>query len=298
MGRNVTICCVANNPFVAFWQTGVVRIMGIACLLLTFSMGIHAQEPTEKTLDVKKDLDVHTDAPKMKFDNSIYMSNGIMLPMGLQFKDISLEPLSLTSPFNNKVPQLNSSMYSHTENMLNNNYNNYGVLSYGKSGILLGGSSHTTMYGLMDYQNSELNLIKDYGNLRISVGVSANRYMILRNIETQFGISGALSYKINENLSVSAFGQYNSNPFYSSMAAYPYIGTSSYGSYFTLHNNKTGIDLGVKRLYDPFRRQWRTQPIVTPKFKVGKTTVGIELGEVVGEALNTLFHKKTDNYIW
>ena len=93
----------------------------------------------------------------------------------------------------------------------------------------------------------------------------------------------------------TAFGQYVTNPFYVSMAAYPYINTSAYGAYLTLQNEKIGLSLGVQREYDPFRRQWITDPIIMPSFKMGKTTIQIDFGPALRYIIQNLIHKDQYN---
>jgi hypothetical protein len=185
-------------------------------------------------------------------------------------------------------------------------FHDEGVLSSWRDGYLYGNSGHQTMIGLMMMQHARMGMIQQFGNFTAGVGISASRYAFpyalrggnvasgMPNLyapHTQLGINGSLTYSFNENLSMTVFGNYVSHSFYYSMAAFPYIGTSSYGGYFTLKNDNVGIDLGTERQYDPFSRQWRTVPIVTPQFKMGKVKVELPVGELVGHALENVFHK-------
>jgi len=65
----------------------------------------------------------------------------------------------------------------------------------------------------------------------------------------------------------------------------PYIGTSQYGGFFTLRGESAGIDLGVNNCYDPFARRWQTDPIVRPKFKIGKVEMDVDLGPLMKDAI-------------
>src|SRR5574344_265526 len=164
-----------------------------------------------------------------------------------------------------------------------------------RNGTLYGNSEDVSMATLMRMQGAELNAVQRYGNFTFSLTLSANRYNFPANNrlemgktisqQNQFGIGGSIQYDFNENVSATVYGHYISNPFYYSMAAFPYISTSSYGGYFTLHNGDTGIDMGGNNYYDPFARRWQTDPIIRPKFKIGKVKMDIDLGPMVKEGM-------------
>lgn len=180
---------------------------------------------------------------------------------------------------------------NNSSNPIAFDYHNMGLLSSWNKGYLYGSSGHNTIVGLMAIQNSQIGMIQQYGNFTISAGISANRYLFPNSLRTRYGINGSLSYNLSDNLSMTLFGNYSNHPLYYSMAAFPYIATSSYGGYFTLQNDNVGIDLGTERQYDPFRRQWRTVPVVTPKFKIGNMKIDLPLGELVGGAIERIMHK-------
>lgn len=114
-------------------------------------------------------------------------------------------------------------------------------------------------------------------------------------IQNQFGISGALSYDFNENFSATVYGRYVTNSFYHSMASFPYIATSSFGGFITLHNEKCGIDLGVNSHYDAFSHSWQTNPIVRPTYKIGKVKMSIDVGPLMKEGILRLMNKRRVN---
>ena len=164
---------------------------------------------------------------------------------------------------------------------------------------LYGVENSTNMIGLMDRQNVEIGIMYSHNKLHFSVGFMANVYNInplsTRNtspIQNQFGISGQLIYDFNDNVSATVYGRYVTNPFYHSMASFPYVLTSSFGGYLTLHNEKVGIDLGVNNYYDAFNRSWRTDPIVRPTYKLGKVKMSIDMGPLMKEGLLLLMNKR------
>ena len=158
---------------------------------------------------------------------------------------------------------------------------------------LLGVSSQTDVYpGLMTRQSLNIQLTYRYGNLSWTNGVNVNRYLY-DGVQTQYGVFSNLSLKFSNHLSMTLYGQhYAVNPYYS-MSTYPYISTSEYGGYISIHDDFKGLDVGVRRKYDPYRRVWYTVPIVTPFFKVGKVGVGLPLGDL----LRSMFHDDEPNIL-
>lgn len=187
---------------------------------------------------------------------------------------------------------------------ITNNYHNSmaGEMWTWRGGALYGGSDDVSMIGLMRRQGVDLNVVQQYGDFTFRLTLSANRYMLpvdgrlgmmgMSARQNQFGIGGMITYDFNENLSTTVYGMYVSNPFYYTMAVFPYIPTSSYGGYITLHNDATGLDLGVNNHYDPFARRWQTDPIIRPTFKIGKVKTSIELGPAVKEGLLRMMGKR------
>lgn len=113
------------------------------------------------------------------------------------------------------------------------------------NGLIHGSHTQNSMWGLFDQRSVEVNLIQHYGALEMASGIAAYKYWMPGKQETQIGMSALLTYRFNQAISITAFGQYVTNPFYVSMAAYPYINTSAYGAYLTLQNEKIGLSLGV-----------------------------------------------------
>lgn len=163
------------------------------------------------------------------------------------------------------------------------------------NGLIHGSHTQNSMWGLFDQRSVEVNLIQHYGALEMASGIAAYKYWMPGKQETQIGMSALLTYRFNQVISITAFGQYVTNPFYVSMAAYPYINTSAYGAYLTLQNEKIGLSLGVQREYDPFRRQWITDPIIMPSFKMGKTTIQIDFGPALRYGIQNLIRKDRYN---
>lgn len=176
-----------------------------------------------------------------------------------------------------------------------------GILQW-KGGGLYGNSGEMPMTGLLYKRSAVVFAVQHTGNFTFTAGLSAGKYALpadgrltalgLGAVQNQFGVGGSMTYDFSPNLSATVFGQYVSNPFYYSMAAFPFVPTSSYGGYLTLHNDKVGIDLGVNRRYDPFSHRWITDPIVRPSFKLGKMKMEIDTGPLIKESILKLMGRK------
>lgn len=166
-------------------------------------------------------------------------------------------------------------------------YSSGGDLMRWKGGAFAGSGSRVTMPGLLSRQKASLQAVHTVGNLMLTAGVTADRYLLTRGLQTVYGVSASATYSFNEHLSLTVFGRfYNSSPFVS-MAAMPYIGSSAYGGYVSYMGETLGIDLGVERVYDPYLRRWTTVPIVTPAINFGRgVVVRLPVGWLVKDVLD------------
>lgn len=152
--------------------------------------------------------------------------------------------------------------------------------------------TYRSYIGLMDVQSVSGNMQYSFGAINMQGGLIANRYHFYRGIISQYGISGQIVYSFNPNLSATIFGTYyNSNPFIS-MAAFPFVPTTSYGGYMTVGNNSFYMNLGVERRYNTFERKMETVPIISPAFKISnKVTFELPLGDLVKHVVEDVIMK-------
>ena len=169
-----------------------------------------------------------------------------------------------------------------------------GVLTQWNNGAVVGSSFRTTMPTLMSLQNASVGVVQNVGNLTLTGNVSADRYLLWRGTRTAYNLSGAATYRFNDQWSATVFGRYSSNHGFYSMAAFPYMGTSGYGGFVTFMGETVGMDLGVERYYDTFARRWVTSPIITPKVRFSeKFTLELPIGPLVKEMIdNAVFNRK------
>ncbi len=172
-----------------------------------------------------------------------------------------------------------------------NNKNGFNLSNYNISA-----TSTENHYPSLLYSNSAslAYAINGY-NLSLTTRIIANRYET-NQVTEQFGISGCLEYRLSPNWSMAIWGTlYNRNPYFS-LATYPFVETSSYGSWIKYEQEKFSIKLGAQRVYDSFRRQWRTEPIVTPSIKFGKKFVmDLPLGPLIQRSMEKILKKNRNN---
>ena len=199
--------------------------------------------------------------------------------------NMDMKPYGIVSPTLNKdslkAPGSAPMMF------LPNSYMLKGDLFGAKNLGLYASSSRNTYINLLDTRSVEFFLNYQNNNLSLHTGVVANQYETL-GVRTQFGISGALEYHFSPQWSVGVFGNiYNNTPYFS-MAAFPFVETSSYGGWVKYDQGRIALKLGARNYYDGFQRRWRMEPIVTPSVKIGNKFF-IELP--VGPLLENLLKK-------
>lgn len=141
--------------------------------------------------------------------------------------------------------------------------------------------AYRSFIGLMDVQSVSGGVQYSLGGMTVQGAMAANRYLYQGRVFTQHGVSGQLSYSFNPNLALTVFGTYyNTNPFFS-MAAFPFVPTTSYGGYMTVGSRSFYVNLGVERRFNAFEHKMETVPIVTPAFKISNNvTIELPLGDL------------------
>lgn len=166
-------------------------------------------------------------------------------------------------------------------------FSHSGTMAEWQGGYLQGQGSRLSMPTLMTNQRVSFSAVQQLGAFSFSATTSANRYWMPQGHLMQFGVGATATYTFSPNVSLTVFGNYVTSPTFYSMAAMPYIGTSSYGGFVTLSGTRGGVDLGVQRTYDPYLRRWITAPIITPKVKFNNgMTLELPVGMLVHDLLD------------
>lgn len=152
--------------------------------------------------------------------------------------------------------------------------------------------AYRSYIGLMDVQSVSGGVQYSLGAMTVQGALAANRYLYYGRVFTQYGVSGQLSYSFNPNLALTAFGTYyNTNPFFS-MAAFPFVPTTSYGGYMTVGSRSFYVNLGVERRFNAFEHKMETVPIITPAFKISnKVPIELPLGDLTKHIVEEILIK-------
>ena len=152
--------------------------------------------------------------------------------------------------------------------------------------------AYRSYIGLMDVQSVSGGVQYSLGTMTMQGALAANRYLYYGRVFSQYGVSGQLSYSFNPNFALTVFGiYYNMNPFFS-MAAFPFVPTTSYGGYMTVGSRSFYVNLGVERRFNAFEHKMETVPIITPAFKISnKVTIELPLGDLTKHIVEEILIK-------
>ena len=157
----------------------------------------------------------------------------------------------------------------------------------GSALIVSGGAN--SMPGLLDHESGALTLYQNLGRWTFSASALADKYRMVGMgfLQTRYGVGGTIGYRVNDYVSLHAFGYYYPNSSLISPSVNHYLGTTNYGGYadFRFHKN-FGVDTGVRRYINPMTGQWVTDPIVAPyiKFNNGQK-LGFDFGNILKEVI-------------
>jgi hypothetical protein len=162
------------------------------------------------------------------------------------------------------------------------------------SGSLTAAGQTAVMPGMMAMDGGEIILRQRMGHLTLDAYGAANHYGYFRGLDTQWGVGGSLTYQVNDNLSLTAFGAYYTSTGIMQPAIMGYVNYPVYGGYANYRFNKSrfGVKVGAQSYYDPLRKAWETQPIAMPYYHFNGGDVGIDVGGILFQLLQDHNMKK------
>ena len=161
-------------------------------------------------------------------------------------------------------------------------------LHHWDDGAIYGIGSTDVMPGLGNFNSATVGITQHLGRFTVTGALSGYKYHINRNLYNDFGISGSVSYQIDPHFTISVFGNYSSGNVYDSPAAMPYVNFSCFGGSIRYQASETfGMELGVRRVFDPNLNRWQTIPIVTPTVNIGNCAFGIDVGGLLHSIINS-----------
>lgn len=152
--------------------------------------------------------------------------------------------------------------------------------------------------GMGNIGTGSMMLFQDFGRVSLTGSVTGAKYHLDNRLYNSFGVSGQLSYRINDRLTFNAFGGYQQNGgLYHSMATMPYLMRSNYGATMGVQvNDRFSIEMGAQRYYDPYSHKWMTAPILIPQIDINGNKIGVDVGGILFQILHTLLSDYTNDY--
>ncbi|MDO5665906.1 MAG: hypothetical protein Q4G63_11710, partial [Bacteroidia bacterium] len=146
-------------------------------------------------------------------------------------------------------------------------------LSYlGENNVLYMSHTNDLMPGMAAVNNINLGLkIQPTENWHIDISNSAYKYRDFTGIYNDYTINASSYISLSDNFGINVYGRYSTQALdntnagsipYSPFAPYSYFG----GSVEFKITDKFGIEAGMLRQYNTWRRRWENVYFVAPKF--------------------------------
>lgn len=165
--------------------------------------------------------------------------------------------------------------------LLNGISSSVSIASWDGGGIY-GISSISSMPALGNTHSATALFSHHIGDVTFTASLQGAKYHFDRSIYNDFNIAGRVSYRANDKIALSVFGNYSPSSAYHSAAAEPYTYQSSYGASVTYSPSKNfSIEAGVKRSYNPLTGRWELIPIVAPTVDIKGAKVATDFGGLI-----------------
>jgi len=173
-------------------------------------------------------------------------------------------------------------------NPYSHDWSSSGIIARVGNGYLTGSGSRSTYLGMGNIATASVTFTMPLGErMQITAGVTGSKYHFDRNAWNDYGVFGHASYRLHDRLSLNAFGQYYINQQFHSVAAMSFLGSSSYGGTLGWKaSDNFSLDVGARRLYDPYTGRWRTLPIVQPTINVFGAPISFDAGPLIYRVLD------------
>ena len=195
----------------------------------------------------------------------------------------------------NALPQ-----FRFDTNPYSRDWSSSGVIARLGGGYLTGAGSHTTYLGMGNIASASVAFTMPMGDrFQLTTGVTGSKYHFDNNAWNDYGVFGNASFRLNDRLSLNAFGQYYVNQQFHSVAAMPFLGSSSYGGTLGWRaSDSFSLDMGARRIYDPYTGRWRTLPVVQPTFSLFGAPISFDAGPLIYQALEYMFGGSKNSRDW
>ncbi len=185
----------------------------------------------------------------------------------------------------------NMPRFNYDTNPYGRDWSTGGVITRVGNGYLKGSGAHMTYLGMGNMASASVAFTLPMGErMQVTAGVTGSKYHFDRNAWNDYGVFGNASFRLNDRLSLNAFGQYYVNQQFHSVAAMPFLGSSSYGGTLGWKaSDNFSLDVGARRIYDPYTGTWRTLPVVQPTLNLFGPPISFDAGPLIYQWLGNLF---------
>ena len=171
-------------------------------------------------------------------------------------------------------------------------------LFHWRNGGLVGKVSRENLPGMMGVETGGFALTQDFGKFSITAYGEALKYGYYGGLSNSFGFGGSMTYRANEKLSFTLFGSYYTSPGFATPGMAGYMNIPTFGGYMDYRfNDRWGMKVGAQSYRSMAGRQWQTQPILTPYYRVSKDVeLGVDVGGILYHLLEWNKGKKMGHY--
>lgn len=187
------------------------------------------------------------------------------------------------------TPQPSGQKFNFNNNFNLSFNNSAGIIHAWDNGAILGSSSYNTFTGMGNIASGSFLLTQDFGRFNFTGSVTGSKFHLDRNLYNDFNLSGRLSYRLSDRIYLNVFGNYSTGNIYHSMAAMPFLPSTSYGGSMSIVvSDKFNLEVGANRYYDPFSKKWITRPVLVPTIDINGTKIGVDVGGLIYDIIQSI----------
>lgn len=190
--------------------------------------------------------------------------------------------------------------FRYDTNPYSRDWSSGGVITRVGNGYITGSGSHTTYLGMGNMANASVAFTMPMGDrFQVTAGLTGSKYHFDRMAWNDYGVFGNASFRLNDRLTLNAFGQFYVNQQYHTVAAMPFLGSSSYGGTVGWRaSDFFSLDMGARRVYDPYTGTWRTLPVVQPTLNLFGAPISFDAGPLIYQLLDNLLGGNNKDRDW
>ena len=190
--------------------------------------------------------------------------------------------------------------FRYDTNPYSRDWSSSGVITRVGGGYLTGSGSHTTYPGMGNTASASVAFTMPMGDrFQVTAGLTGSKYHFDNAAWNDYGVFANASFRLNDRFSLNAFGQHYVDQRYHSVAAMPFLGSSSYGGTLGWRaSDNFALDVGARRIYDPYTGTWRTLPVVQPTINLFGAPISFDAGPLIYQILDYMLGSGKNSSKW